>query len=76
MRQFESVKYRFVATATPDPNKYIELLAYSSYLGIMDVSRAKTRFFKRDSTKAAKLTLHAQHELVVLHPFLDGLIHL
>jgi DNA modification methylase len=61
MRRFESVKYRFVATATPDPNEYIELLAYSAYLGIMDVSQAKTRFFKRDSTQADKLTLHAHH---------------
>ena len=61
MRGFENVKYRFVATATPDPNEYIELLAYSAYLGIMDVSQAKTRFFKRDSTKADKLTLHAHH---------------
>lgn len=61
MRQFETVKYRFVATATPDPNEYIELLAYSAYLGIMDVSQAKTRFFKRDSTKADKLTLHSHH---------------
>ena len=52
MTLFESVPYRFVATATPDPNEYIELLAYSAYLGIMDVSQAKTRFFKRDSTKA------------------------
>ena len=59
MRLFENVPYRFVATATPDPNEYIELLAYAAYLGIMDVSQAKTRFFKRDSTKADKLTLHA-----------------
>jgi DNA modification methylase len=52
------VPYRFVATATPSPNDYIELLAYSAYLDIMDVGAAKTRFFKRDSTKADKLTLH------------------
>jgi DNA modification methylase len=62
MRLFESVEYRFVATATPDPNEYIELLAYAAYLGIMDVSQAKTRFFKRDSTKADKLTLHPHKE--------------
>lgn len=62
MKQFEGVKYRFVATATPDPNEFIELLAYSAYLGVMDVSAAKTRFFKRDSTKADKLTLHAHKE--------------
>lgn len=53
------VPYRFVATATPSPNEYIELLAYADFLGVMDVSQAKTRFFKRDSTKADKLTLHA-----------------
>ncbi|MCL2793022.1 MAG: DNA methylase N-4 [Spirochaetaceae bacterium] len=58
----DGVKYRFVATATPSPNEYIELLAYSAFLGVMDVSQAKTRFFKRDSTKADKLTIHAHKE--------------
>ena len=56
------IPYRFVATATPSPNEYIELLAYAAFLGIMDVGQAKTRFFKRDSTKADKLTLHAHKE--------------
>ena len=56
------VKYRYVATATPAPNDYIEMLAYSAYLGIMDVSAAKTRFFKRDSTKADHLTIHPHKE--------------
>lgn len=58
----EGVSYRFVATATPSPNDYIELLAYADFLGVMDVSQAKTRFFKRDSTKADKLTIHAHKE--------------
>lgn len=58
MRLFESVQFRFVATATPSPNEFIELLAYSAFLGVMDVGEAKTRFFKRDSTKADALTLH------------------
>lgn len=58
----EGVKYRYVATATPSPNELIELLAYSAYLDIMDVSAAKTRFFKRDSTKADQLTLHPHKE--------------
>lgn len=58
----KTVKFRFVATATPSPNEYIELLAYADFLGVMDVSQAKTRFFKRDSTKADKLTLHAHKE--------------
>ncbi len=56
------VPYRFVATATPSPNEYIELLAYAAMLGIMDVSQAKTRFFKRDSTKADHLTIHPHKE--------------
>ena len=58
----DTVKYRYVATATPSPNDYIELLAYADFLGVMDVSQAKTRFFKRDSTKADKLTLHPHKE--------------
>lgn len=61
-RKAAQVAYRFVATATPSPNDYIELLAYADFLGIMDVSQAKTRFFKRDSTKADVLTLHAHKE--------------
>jgi hypothetical protein len=58
----EGVRYRFVATAIPDPNEYIELLAYAAFLGVMDVGEAKTRFFKRDSTKADRLTLHPHKE--------------
>jgi len=62
MRLFDAVKYKFVATATPSPNDYIELLAYAAFLGIMDVGEAKTRFFKRNSEKADKLTLHPHKE--------------
>jgi DNA modification methylase len=58
----DEVQYRFVATATPSPNDYIELLAYAAFLGVSDVSQGKTRFFKRDSTKADKLTLHKHKE--------------
>lgn len=61
-RGVENIKYRFVATATPSPNDYIELLAYADFLGVMDVSQAKTRFFKRDSTKADNLTLQEHRE--------------
>jgi hypothetical protein len=60
MRRFEGTgTYRFVATATPDPNEYIELLAYAAFLDVMDVGQAKTQWFKRDSTQADRLTLHA-----------------
>ncbi len=58
----DGVRYRFVATATPSPNEYIEMLAYSAFLGVMDVGAGKTRFFKRDSTKADVLTIHPHKE--------------
>lgn len=58
LQGFENIKYRFVATATPDPNDFIELLAYSAFLGIADPSQIKTRFFKRDAVKADHLTIH------------------
>jgi hypothetical protein len=57
----DGVKYRFVATATPSPNEYLELLAYAGFLDVMDISQAKTRFFKRNSEKADNLTL-MQHK--------------
>jgi len=59
---FESVKYKFVATATPSPNKYKELIHYAGFLGISDTGQALTRFFKRDSTQANNLTLHPHKE--------------
>lgn len=62
MRLFEPVPHRFVATATPSPNEYIELLAYAAFLDIMDVGQAKTRFFRRNSEKADELTLHPHKE--------------
>jgi hypothetical protein len=63
MRMYEgSSAYRFVATATPSPNEYEELLAYAAFLDIMDVGQARTRFFKRDSTKADNLSLHPHME--------------
>ena len=63
MHLFEGTStYRFVATAAPSPNEYIELLAYAAFLDIMDVGQAKTRFFKRNSEKADQLTLHPHKE--------------
>lgn len=59
---FSEVTFRFVATATPSPNRYKELIHYSAYLGVMDSGQALTRFFKRDSTKANKLTLYPHKE--------------
>lgn len=63
MRLFEGTStYRFVATATPSPNEYLELAAYADFLGIMDIGQIKTRFFKRDATHADHLTLHPHKE--------------
>lgn len=59
---FSGVKYRFVATATPSPNRYKELIHYAGYLGVMDTGQALTRFFQRDSTKANNLTLYKGKE--------------
>ncbi|HWU31024.1 MAG TPA: DNA methyltransferase [Microbacterium sp.] len=55
---FEQVPYRFVATATPAPNRHKELIHYAGFLGIMDTGQALTRFFKRDSSKAGNLKIH------------------
>lgn len=63
MRLFEGTStYRFVATATPSPNEFIELLSYAAFLDVMDVGQAKTRFFKRDATRADHLTIHPHKE--------------
>lgn len=55
---FQQVKYKFVATATPSPNRFKELIHYAGFLGIMDTGQALTRFFQRDSTQANNLTLY------------------
>lgn len=52
------VKYRFVFTATPSPNRYKELIHYAAFLGVMDSGEALTRFFQRDSSEAGNLTLY------------------
>jgi hypothetical protein len=59
---FDAVPYRFVATATPSPNRYKELIHYAGFLGIMDTGQALTRFFQRDSTQANNLTLYPHKE--------------
>lgn len=59
---FDAIPYRFVATATPSPNRYKELIHYAGFLGVMDTGQALTRFFQRDSTKANNLTLYPHKE--------------
>ncbi len=62
LQLFEHTQYRFVATATPSPNRYKELIHYAGFLGVMDTGQALTRFFQRDSTKANNLTLYPHKE--------------
>lgn len=59
---FEAVPYRFVATATPSPNRYKELIHYAGFLGVMDTGQALTRFFQRNSEKANDLQLYPHKE--------------
>jgi DNA modification methylase len=59
---FTNVPFKYVATATPSPNKYKELIHYAGFLGIMDTGQALTRYFKRDSTKANNLKIHEHKE--------------
>lgn len=60
--KFKNVKYKFVATATPAPNRTKELIHYAGYLGVADTGSALTKYFKRDSTKANNLTLYPNME--------------
>nr|DAU98180.1 MAG TPA: Helicase of the snf2 rad54 family [Caudoviricetes sp.] len=62
LEKFKGVSYKLVATATPSPNKYKELIHYAGYLEVMDTGQALTRFFQRDSTKANNLTLYPNQE--------------
>lgn len=58
LEHFGKVPYRFVFTATPTPNNYIEILNYAQYLGVIDRGHALTQFFKRDPKKAGNLKLN------------------
>ncbi|EJN14720.1 DNA methylase [Bradyrhizobium sp. YR681] len=59
---FGKVAFKLVATATPSPNRYKELIHYSGFLGVMDTGLALTRFFQRNSEKAGDLTLYPHKE--------------
>jgi DNA modification methylase len=59
---FEHVRFKFVCTATPSPNRFKELIHYAGFLGVMDTGQALTRFFQRDSEKAGNLRLYPHKE--------------
>lgn len=58
LEHFGKVPYRFVFTATPTPNNFIEILNYAQFLGVIDRGQALTQFFKRDPKKAGNLKLN------------------
>jgi DNA modification methylase len=62
IKYFKQVAYRFVATASPAPNDYIEILNYAVFLNVAERGHLLTRFFQRDSTKAGHLTLYPNKE--------------
>lgn len=57
LKTFADIPYRFVHTATPSPNRFLELINYAEYLGMMDRGQALTRFFERNPVEAGDLTL-------------------
>jgi hypothetical protein len=59
---FLKVEFKLVATATPSPNRYKELIHYGGFLGVMDTGLALTRWFQRNSEKAGDLTLYPHKE--------------
>ncbi len=52
----KKVKYRFLATATPSPNDYIELGTSSEALGYLGYMDMLTKFFKNNQNNVAKLS--------------------
>lgn len=58
LTKFASVRFKYVATATPAPNELKEIIHYAGYLGVMDTGQALTRFFARNPEKAGDLTIH------------------
>lgn len=54
---FADTPYRWVATATPAPNDYRQLIYFADFLGEMDSGQALTRFFGRNPDKAGDLYL-------------------
>ena len=62
LRLFAEVRFRYVATATPSPNRTKELIHYAGFLGVMDTGQALTRFFQRNSESAGDLQLFPHKE--------------
>jgi DNA modification methylase len=58
----KDIPFKFVATATPAPNEYREIIYYADFLGIKDTGQILTRWFKRNPDKAGDLQINPLHE--------------
>lgn len=59
---FTPVTYRFVATATPDPNGYLEMVNYAVFLGVGEKSTILNKYFGRNVDEAGDLQLYPHRE--------------
>lgn len=63
-RILSAIPYRWVATATPAPNDYRQLIYFADFLDAMDAGQSLTRWFGRNPDKAGDLQLlpHMERE--------------
>ena len=61
---FDSIEYKWAATATPAPNDYRQLIYFGDFFDELDAGQALTRWFGRNPDKAGDLQLlpHMEHE--------------
>lgn len=59
---YDVVPYRSAWSATPAPNRLVELLNYGEFLGVKSTGEALTRWFVRDSQQANNLRLKGHSE--------------
>lgn len=61
-RILSPIPYRWVATATPAPNDYRQLIYFADFLDVLDAGQSLTRWFGRNPDKAGDLQLLAHME--------------
>lgn len=61
-RLLKDIPYKFVATATPSPNEFKEIIYYADFLGVKDTGQILTEYFMRNPDKAGDLRLIPQQE--------------
>lgn len=59
---FAPVEHRYVASATPDPNSYLELINYAVWLGVAERETCLNKYFGRNVDQAGDLQLYPHQE--------------